>query len=156
MGLRDNLKTEPVSKLALRELVTAQPEMLVREAVELMRAHNIGCVVVTDKEEKPVGIFTESLLRTLLLSGTAFLDEPLEKHMADRCPWVSDSDSIQTVLEAMQINNIRFICVVDKDGKAKALTGQKGLMEYIAEHYPRVVMVQRINPNEPLHEREGA
>ena len=156
MGLRENLKHEPVSKLALRELITVQPDVLTREAVELMRSKQVGCVFVTDENSKPIGIFTEGILRHLLLSGTEFLNEKIESHMADRCPWVKETDPIQTVLEAMQINNIRFICVVDENGKAIALTGQKGLMEYIAEHYPRIVMVQRINPNRPMPKREGA
>lgn len=156
MGLRENLKTETVSRLNLRDVITAHPEMTVREAVLLMREHNIGCVIVTNQKNEPVGIFTESLLRHLLGSGNDFLDESLQTHMADRCPWVKETDPIQTVLEAMQINNIRFICVVNEEGKAIALTGQKGLMEYIAEHYPRVVMVQRIDPNEPMPKREGA
>ncbi len=156
MGLRENLGLETVRRLELRRLITATPDMLVRDAIQLMRKHDIGCVVVVDEEGKPDGIFTESLLRHLILSGSSFLDEPLKGHMADRCPWVKMTDPIQTVLEAMQINNIRFICVVDEEGKACALTGQKGLMEYIAEHYPRVVMVQRITPIKPVHKREGA
>lgn len=156
MGLKQNLINEPVSKLALRKAITASPDLPIRDAVNLMKENSLGCVIVVDDDEKPIGIFTESILRNLLQTGTSFLDDPLEKQMADRCPWVKQTDPIQTVLEAMQINNVRFICVVDDEGKVAALTGQKGLMEYIAEHYPREVLVQRIEPEVSNQEREGA
>ena len=39
----------------------------------------------------------------------------------------------------------RFLCVLDEDGRTRvALTGQKGLSEYIADHFPQQVMVQRV------------
>jgi hypothetical protein len=45
--------------------------------------------------------------------------------------------------------------VVDEEGKVTALAGQKSLMEYVAEHFPGQVMVQRIGCP-PCSEREGA
>ena len=46
--------------------------------------------------------------------------------------------------------------VLDNDGKVIALTGQKGLMEYIADHYPGQIMVQRVGVPPYSQSREGA
>jgi hypothetical protein len=60
------------------------------------------------------------------------------------------------VLAALEFTNIRFLIVVDDRGRLAGLTGQKGLMEYVAEHFPRQVTVQRIGCKPFLAEREGA
>jgi predicted transcriptional regulator len=120
-----------------------------------MRSRELGCVFVVDADHKLIGMFTESMLTQQLAHGKALLDEPIKSHMSDHWPWVQMADPIADVLEAMNVNNTRFICVVDKDGRAAALTGQKGLMEYIADHFPSQVMVQRIGCS-PTLDREGA
>ena len=45
---------------------------------------------------------------------------------------------------------------VDDQGKLVGLTGQKGLMEYVAEHFPGEVMVQRVGEKPYTQSREGA
>ena len=92
----------------------------------------------------------------MLSHGPLPLDEPVEKHMAERCPWVRASDPIADVLEAMQLKNIRLLCVVDEQDRVVGLTGQRGLMEYVAEHFPGEVTVQRIGQPPYLSDREGA
>ena len=66
------------------------------------------------------------------------------------------SDPIVSVLESLELKNIRFLAVVDEDGRLAGLTGQKGLMEYVADHFPGEVMVQRVGQTPFLHQREGA
>jgi CBS domain-containing protein len=156
MGLRQNLKNEPVSKLSLRPAVTLKRDVLVRHAVEAMRGAHLGCVVIIDGNERLVGIFTEGMLRHMLVHDVSQLEEPLEQHMAVQCPWVTLDDPISTVLDAMQEKNVRFAVVIGDDRRVVGLTGQKGLMEYIAEHFPDQVMVQRIGGTPYTTSREGA
>lgn len=155
MGLPENIKNEPVSQLALREPITARPDETVRNAVAKMREKNLGCVIAIDEQDQPVGLFTESMLTQIVAHGGT-LDEPLQNHLTERWPWVNLSDPIAYVLEAMNEKNVRFLCVIDEDGKLVGLTGQKGLMEFVAEHFPRQVMVQRIGGTRYTQEREGA
>lgn len=155
MGLKENLASEPVRRLNLRPAVIVPPEASVREGVVAMRNAHLGCVVIAGEDHKPVGMFTESILRQLLAEDPSAIDAPIGERAASKFPWVTLDDPIQTVLDAMQANNTRFICVVDTEGRVCALTGQKGLMEYVAEHFPRQVMVQRIG-SPCAREREGA
>ena len=53
-----------------------------------------------------------------------------------------------------QVRHVTVV-VTDDDGRVDALTGQKGLMEYVAEHFPKQVMVQRIG-SPVIQDREGA
>lgn len=155
MALHQNIVNEPVSKLDLREPVLCGPAESIRDAVARMRSRNLGCVIVVDIDRKPLGMFTESMLTQLLADDPTALDQTLGENVADQWPCVLDTDPISLVLEAMQAKNVRFIAVVNDDGRIVGLTGQKGLMEYISEHFPQQVMVQRVGSPPPV-EREGA
>lgn len=156
MSLQENLSSEPVRQLNLRAPAILVESASVRDAVAAMRAGRVGCTVIIDDQRKPVGMLTEAILREELARGAAFLDEPLSQHMARTFPWVSLDDPVELVLDAMRSNNTRFICVVDEHQQVAGLTGQKGLMEFIAEHFPRQVVVQQIGGDEYTHQREGA
>ena len=156
MGLQENMQRENVSRLALRTPVWTEPEGAVRDAVEKMRAANLGCIIVVDKDKKPVGQFTEAMLVQLIRKDPSCLDEPLVDHMAKQWPWVVLTDPISDVLESLETKNIRFLCVVDEEGRLAGLAGQKCLMEYVAEHFPGQVNVQRIGQEPYPQQREGA
>lgn len=155
MGLKQNIATEPVSRLDLRKPALCGPDDTVRSAIEVMRAAKLGCVIVVDDDRRPLGMFTESMLVQLLLGYPSAIDEPIFQHMAEQWPKVKLTDRIAFVLEAMEAKNVRFIGVLDDDGRVAGLTGQKGLMEYVADHFPQQVMVQRVS-RRPPQEREGA
>lgn len=156
MGLYANIQREPVSELSLRDPVIVGPSTSLRDAILRMRKARLGCAVVLNNQQHPIGLFTEAMLRGLLFKSLDVLDDPMETHMATTFPWVAATDPIQTVLDAMETKNSRFVVVVDGEGKIAGLTGQKGLMEYVAEHFPREVMVQRIGTKSHPQQREGA
>lgn len=156
MSLQENLSTEPVRRLNLRTPVLVDEASTVRDVVQAMRKARLGCAILVDGQSRPVGMFTEAILRETLARGARFLDEPVCEHAARTFPWVRLDDPVELVLDAMRSNNTRFICVVDDEQKVAGLTGQKGLMEYISEHFPRQVVVQQVGGEHYTHEREGA
>ena len=156
MGLIAGIETDTVEGLAIRAAITVQPSESVRSTVEKMRGGELGCAIVIDDDGKPVGVFNEAMLRHLLVESPAGLDGTIETVMARTFPWVYKSDTVETVLDAMEAKNTRFVVVVDADGKPCGLTGQKGLMEYIADYFPGEVMVQRVGTKPYPDSREGA
>lgn len=156
MGLHANIASEHVSRLKLRPAIRVAPTNTVRDTVEVMREFRLGCAIVAGDNDQPVGIFTEAMLRNMLAAGAPPLSDRVESHMAAAFPWVKTTDPIETVLDAMEEKNIRFVVVVNEDGQIVGLTGQKGLMEYVAEHFPGEVMVQRVGTEPYPEQREGA
>ena len=124
MGLHANMSTEPVSRLKLRPALRVGPTATLRETIEVMRDGNLGCAIVTDKNDRPVGVFTEAMLRFLMARGAPPLGDPVSAHMAESFAWVKDTDPIETVLDGMEAKNVRFVVVVNKSGKVVGLTGQ--------------------------------
>lgn len=157
MGLRENIDMEPVSALPIRELIQVLPDSTVRQVLAKMREKHLGCVVVVNEYGAPLGQFTERLLIRLLIDGDGNLDQPVSNLMIDVRGCVKQSDPIRKVIDYMQDTGLRFVCVTDDQGKRPiGLTGQKGVMEYIADHFPRAVKSQLMESKLYMDEREGA
>lgn len=155
MGLFENIQNDKVSGLNLRDPVLAKPDDPVRDVVQFMRQHNLGCAIVVDEEREPVGMFTESMLTQLLVKNAELIHDVVGNHCADHWPQVSLDDPVAMVLYALEAKNVRFLSVIDERGRVAGLTGQKGLMEYAADHFPQVA-VQRVGQNKFTTAREGA
>lgn len=155
MGLYESLADEAVGTLTLRVPVLCSPDNTCGEAVGRMRRRKLGCTLVVDDDSKPLGIFTERMLTRLLVERPAALADPVEQRMSQHFVRVGLGEPVLRVLEAMRREDTRFVCVVDEEGRVAALSGQKGLMEFIADHFPQQVMVQRVGKRPP-QQREGA
>ncbi len=157
MGLKENLQSESVSHLPCREAIRIQPDTTVRQAAEIMQAKKLGCAVVVDAEGKPMGVFTERTLIELLLQQPDNLgDLRVRDYLETEWFCVRSSDPIASVMDLIQNRAARFVVELDENGKVVGLTGQKGLSEYIADHFPEQVMVQRIGGQPGMETREGA
>jgi len=157
MKLRENIEVECVRDLPLREAILVSPDTKVREVINLMREKQLGCAIVVDADRKPIGTFSERTIIDLVLQQPDDLDAlTVGEHLDEEWFSICETDSVCSVMDTIQQRGARFICVVDEEGHVVALTGQKGLAEYIAEHYPTQVMVQRIGGSPGMETREGA
>ena len=156
MGLQKSILEETVGDLPLLKPICVEPSITVRDAIQMMRDRKLGCVVIIDENGKPQGMFSERHLIRLLSNGPAFLDDSVEKYMSDLWASIGKSESIAMVIHKMQQHGLRFLCVVDDQGKVVAQTGQKGVMRYIAEHFPHQVKVQMMESKLYMDQREGA
>ncbi len=156
MGLRRNIQKDTVADLDLRPVITVGRKTTVREAAARMAQMRLGCVIVVDSKGKPVGKFTERKLMRALVEGPANLDQSVERLMYPSADTVALNEPLAAVIRTMQARGLRFLCVVDGQGKAVALAGQKGLVEYIADHFPRRVKVQLMDATVFSDQREGA
>jgi predicted transcriptional regulator len=157
MALRENLQNEAVTDLPLRDPILVSPQTNVRAAIQRLRERQIGCAIVVDEAGKPLGFFTERTIIDLLLQKPDRLETLLVKdHLDPEYFEVSVRDTVCHVMDRVRRQGARFVCVVDEMGRAVALTGQKGLAEYIADHFPDQVMVQRVGGRPGQEPREGA
>jgi CBS domain-containing protein len=156
MGLVKSLKHEKVTQLPLFSPLKLAPDVAVREALEQMRKRKLGSVVVVDGDDRVLGLFSERRLVKLIAKRQHFLDDPIEKHMATESIRANHQDSIADVMETMRGRGVRFLVVVDDDDKVLGQTGQKSVIRYIAEHFPRSITVQMLGSKLFMDQREGA
>ncbi|MCC5830549.1 MAG: CBS domain-containing protein [Phycisphaeraceae bacterium] len=157
MGLRQDIRNETVAGLSLRPVIRVLATSSVRQAAAKMREAGLGLVVVVDEYDKPLGRFSERDLIRLLAKSTAAIDDPVSRYMTPTEYCVKINDPIQQVFSRMEVYGRRFVCVSNEEGtRMVGLTGQKGLMEYVADHFPRQVKVQELEPKLYMEDREGA
>jgi CBS domain-containing protein len=157
MGLREDIMNEKVAQLPLRRAVIVSANTSVGESILMMRDHKLGCVFVVDEHGRATGKFTERQVLKLVC-GCVSMDETVGKHMAPipEHGSVRLTDPVLKVLEGMRKTRLRFLCVVDDTGKVVSLAGQKGLMEYVTERFPRQIKVQMMTSKMHMSTREGA
>jgi CBS domain-containing protein len=155
MGLRQEILEAPVTELDWRKLLTISATAPVREAIALMQSKRLGCVVVVDEAGKALGKFTERDLLRLMLLNPKDLDNPVGQNMSGTWATVNQSETVGKVIECMDKSKLRFVIIIDDDGKAVGLTGQKGVIEYIVDHFPRQVKVHMMESKLYMDAREG-
>jgi CBS domain-containing protein len=156
MALRENISQEPVSELTLRPLVLFEPDRPVSDACESMRHGGVGAAIAVDPVGRPVGMFNEKVLIRLLASNPDAIDEPAEKYMVRNVVVMNVTDPIAELIATMKQRHLRWVCVVDEQGKATAVAGLRGVMEYIVDHHPLLVKSTPIRRKLSMTEREGA
>ncbi|QNN21087.1 CBS domain-containing protein [Planctomycetales bacterium ZRK34] len=157
MGLRENILREPISVLQLRPYAAVTADATVRQAVEAMRDKQIGAAMIVDEAGKTLGMFNEKMLIRLLINDPTLLDEPVEKHMTTNIFTVQASDPIARLISTMQNRRLRWVSINDAEGRPTALTGLRGVVEYVADYFPHQVKVQPIDGSKvSIKTREGA
>ncbi len=157
MGLYENIMNQPITSLALRPLIAVRAGATVHDAVDLMRLRRTGCVIVTDASSRPVGMFNERLMTRLLCKPGASTEDAIDKHMTPSVVTVRQEDLVIDMLRTMQEKNARWVCVTDSNGRAVAMGGLRGLIEYMVDHFPHQVFVEPLTGTSiGIEDREGA
>jgi len=130
-GLQKHLMEDTVGALPLKAPVTISPEESVGRALELMRQHRIGSVLVVE-EGKLVGIFTErgALLRLVGASEDA-IARPLREVMTPHPVVLHEDDTLAFALHQMSIGEFRRLPVVRSDGTPVGVVSIKDILRYI-------------------------
>ena len=97
-----------------------------------------------------------------VLGGKPVRTEPfpswpvVEKNDRDAWAKVRHNEPIANLIHKLQDYRLRFVTVVDDDGKAIGVLGQQAVMEYISEYFPLQVKTQDMEAKVSLEQREGA
>lgn len=100
------------------EVVVAPPGMTVRELLDVLKARNLGAVVVSAGGRAVDGIVSERDVVRHLTEGAGILDQPVHTIMtpADRIHTCTAKDSVDSLAELMTERRVRHIPVLDDDG----------------------------------------
>lgn len=101
------------------DVVVAPPGMTVRELLDVLKARNLGAVVVSSGDRAVEGIVSERDVVRHLTDGPEILDRPVHTIMtpADQMHTCTATDTIDSLAELMTERRVRHIPVVDADGR---------------------------------------
>jgi len=155
MDLKRFLREETLARVGYRPLVSIRPEATIAQAVETMRASNVGCVLVV-ASAKLCGIFTERDLVTRVLAVGRSLEEPVSAVMTPEPAVAREQEPICQVLSRMHAGGYRHLAVVGESGQPLGTVSVKRVAGFIADHYHRAVCNLPPEPHQYGHAREGA
>ena len=99
-----------------REVLTTQPHRTLKEVAALLSERGVGAAVVSDATMRVLGIISErDIVRAIGAGGASTLDEPVSRHMTVRVTTVTQSASIDNVMETMSAGRFRHLPVVEGD-----------------------------------------
>ena len=130
-GVQKKIIDGTISELTIHDAVAVKPTDSVAAAVEEMRHHKIGCVVIMDKK-KLVGICTERDL----LNEVAGLKDPKKVRISDvmkhKPQTLKEDDAIAFAFHNMAMKGFRHIPIFRKSGKLGIITS-RDLLRYLCE-----------------------
>jgi CBS domain-containing protein len=97
------------------DVVTADPNTSLAEAVKVLAENRIGAVVVTDAERRVFGILYErDIVRAFAEKGAAALAAPIAEVMTRDVVTCGITDAVSEIMERMTNGRFRHVPVVDQ------------------------------------------
>ena len=128
-----------VERIMSRKIASVVKDATLREAADLMAEENVGCVLVVDTGEKPLGIVTD---RDLIVRGIAKGHDAgnatVESVMSGHPFTAKRDEEIMFVARKMADKGIRRVPVVDDDGSVIGLASVDDLLTILISELSNV------------------
>ncbi len=132
----------PLHRICERDVDVAKPAETVAAVATRMHQRNVGCLVVVNANEEPVGIVTDrDLVVRVLARGLNAATVPVEEVMTAEVATIEVGASIDGVLEVMRANGVRRLPVVDGGGK---LAGVVSIDDILVLHADQMVALGNV------------
>ena len=97
-----------------RQICTISKDQSVMQALILMSEKNIGAIIIVDKKDFPIGIFSErDYARKIILKGKSSKDTLLDEVMTKELITVTRDFKIDQCMEIMNEKRIRHLPVLE-------------------------------------------
>ena len=137
---RHNFTEDPimnVGTICSRRVITANAQLDVQAAAELMREEHVGFLVVVPEQPRgpqpPLGVITD---RDIVVAVVAKRADPASLKVGDvmsiQPVVVGESDAIDLALRTMRRAGVRRVPVVNSRGEAVGVLSLDDLLEFVA------------------------
>jgi CBS domain-containing protein len=117
-----------VRHVMLRNVVTTDPKTSIRAAIETLHKKHIGSLVITDSDQKCIGIFTErDVLR--VVAQDVNLDTPIEEVMTSNVITIGEEASLEEARRLIVTHAVRHLPVVNGQAKLVGLLSVRKLRD---------------------------
>lgn len=112
-----------------RHVVTAPPDVSLREAADALMRHGIGALVIVDRD-RVVGLISErDIVAAIAVGAAAALDEPVARHMQSEPVTAFESDTVNTTMQTMTLERRRHLPVL-REGQLAGLISIGDVVKY--------------------------
>lgn len=122
---------DQVKSLKQHPPVTIGQSATIGQAIELMAAANLGALLVVDDAGRLLGIFSErDLLKRVAGLPEGYRDLPIAQFMTARPECVSNTDTLNFVLQKMDAGGYRHVPVLE-DGKPVSIISARDMLRFV-------------------------
>ncbi len=136
--IHEGLAHDPISNLVdmSREVISLEAGATVAEAVKLMQSRNIGSLVVTDTQKRPVGIFTEyDVLRRVATQIADMSKVKLAEVMTKDPDTLPAHAPIAQALHLMNVHSYRHVPITDESNIVVGIISFRDVVHYIEQYF---------------------
>ena len=101
-----------VKHIMIEDVVTAKPNITVKEAIKILHEKHVGSVIITDEAQRCVGIFTERDAIRIVASDIP-LDTPIDQVMTKNVTTIGEEASLDEARRIIVSHGIRHLPVVN-------------------------------------------
>ncbi len=131
-----SLMEDPVECLQPIRPLTVDLQTSLDDAIQLMRNHGIGCVLITADDGKLTGILTERDLLHKVAARGLDLGECLVRDFMSRAPESSKPDlPLGYALQRVIISDIRYLPIVDDSDRPAGIVSSRDIIAYMAKQF---------------------
>jgi len=131
-AVQDRLTQEMVSSLKPSVPITIDAASSLARAMRQMNRHNIGCLLITDDEDRLCGIFTE---RDALMRVTGLVDDlaaaKIGEYMTPNPVALKADLPIAQALHLMSLHGFRHLPLVDEENRPTGIISFRDVVEYL-------------------------
>ena len=128
--LEESIVRHSISVLCPKDPIEIDKNITVREAIEKMTDHDIGCLLI-EKDDKVIGIFTERDVLYKITDDLSKLDDPVSKHMTANPQCIHKFDSIAYGLHEMDLGGYRHLPIVDENNKSTGIISVRDILRFL-------------------------
>jgi len=125
-----SIESITVSSVMIRNVKTAKESQTTKAVAKIMTDNRIGSVIIVENADatKPVGIITErDVVRIAGTEQALTLQMPARDVMSKPVITINATGSIRDALQAMELNSIRRLPVLDKEKKMVGIVTDKDI-----------------------------
>ena len=117
-----------VKHIMIEDVVTAKPNITVKDAVRTLYEKHVGSIVITDDNQKCVGIFTERDAIRIIASDVP-LETTIDQVMTKNVVTIGEEASLEEARRLVISHGFRHLPVVDNKGKLTGLLSVRKLLD---------------------------
>ena len=153
--LSDILNKNKIQTMRVHIPVLVTPESSIKDVIAKLQQAKQGCAVVHN-QEKIAGIFTERDLLTRVLGPGLPLSTAVGQVMTGEPTCLRMDDLVATAIGLMSSKGFRHIPLVNEQGRIQGVLSVRGVLDYLAEHFPYQIYNLPPDPHKVNDFREGA
>ena len=115
--------------------MTVETHTSLADALELMRNHHIGCLLVTAEDGSLTGILTErDLLQKVALEAPRLEQCTVEEFMSGAPETSKPDHPLGYAIQRMIVSDLRYLPLIDESGRPNGIVSSRDIIAYIAKN----------------------